>query len=188
MGRRDNVEEEVVEETPADEVVEESTEEVAQDTSIIDDLADEVTDQEASPVAETTPAPTVDPDAGVTVIDRMTPTEGQTAFSVSKSGFRSYLAFNFGADLEEMTALFGEAIVFDYAKANMIVKAQAITRGNVGKGVSAIAVINDWVPGVKRAAAPIDKKAHANAYVDSAPVEDLEEMLQAILARKAAAV
>lgn len=143
-----------------------------------EDAQEAVTEETTADVAP------VDDDEGMTIIDNMEPADGDTVFSVAKGTNKSYLAFNFGADLEEMTEKFGAEIVFGYAKAQMIVKAQAVTRPFVEKGISAVEVINTWVPGVKRAAGPVDKKAAANDFVETASLEDLEAMLAKIKARQ----
>lgn len=161
------------------------------DTDAVEEEAGEIMETMETPVdevvevTETAEAPAVDPDAGMTIIDKMIAGEGETLFSVSKVGkdgtkFRSYLAFKFGATLAEMVELLGEEIVFEYAKSAGIVKAQAITRPLVGAGRSAIDTIKSWIPGVKRTAAPIDKKAVANEFIQDASVEELEAMIAAI--------
>ena len=111
------------------------------------------------------------------IVEDMTCPEGHTAFTVSKNGKKANLSFNFGQDLPSMIELFGEGVVFDQAKANMIVRAQAVTRTKVGNGESGEAILAVWKPGVKLVAAPRDPEKDALAFLGGLDEEKLQAML-----------
>ena len=114
------------------------------------------------------------------VIESMDCPEGHTSFSVSKNGKKAELSYNFGQDLASMVELFGEAVVFDQAKANMIVRAQSVARARVAKGEKCAEVLAIWKPGEKLVAAPKDPEQAAMAFLENASAEKLAEMLAAL--------
>lgn len=128
-------------------------------------------------------AETADPDAGLTVIDNMTAEGNESTFTVRKNGFMSTLAYDFGVDLDSMVERFGAELVFGFAKAQMVVKAQAVVRPITAKGLTAVEVIKTWEPGVKRTALPVDKKAAAESFIEDASKEELEALLAKIQAK-----
>jgi hypothetical protein len=112
-----------------------------------------------------------------TIVESMNCPEGHTNFTVSKNGKKAELSYNFGQDLASMVELFGEGVVFDQALANMIVRAQAVTRTKVGNGESGSAILAVWKPGVKLTAAPRDPEKDALAFLNGVSEEKLQEML-----------
>ncbi len=113
----------------------------------------------------------------VTVVEEMECPEGHTPFAVSKNGKKAVLSYNFGQDMATMIDLFGEAVVFDQAKANMIVRAQSVSRAKLEKGENIEATLAIWKPGEKLVATQKDPEASAMAFLDNASAEKLEEML-----------
>lgn len=111
------------------------------------------------------------------LVEEMECPEGFTQFKAAQKGNYSVLAYNFGTDLESMTELFGAEQVFEHAKANLIVRAQAVVRPLIGKGESCIDVLTSWVPGEKRSPQKIDKEAVAKNYLSNLSADELEAML-----------
>lgn len=134
---------------------------------------EEVTETEVT--TETTTTVTA-----VTVVEEMDCPEGYTAFTVSKDGKKAILSYNFGTDLESMVALFGDAVVFDQALANMKVRAQSVTRAALLKGDTCETVLGVWKPGEKLVAAPRDPEKDAMNYMSTLSAEELEKMLAAL--------
>ena len=136
--------------------------------------------EEATDVAEET---TEAGDEQLNVIDSMVAEGNETSFAVRKNGNMGTFAYDFGVDLDSMVERFGADLVFTMAKAQLIVKAQAVVRPLTAKGMSAVEVIKTWEPGVKRTAIPVDKKAVADQYVEDTPIEELEALLAKIQAK-----
>lgn len=140
---------------------------MARENEKTEEIVEEVVTETEAPVAA----------AVESIVENMPCPEGHTAFTVSKNGKKAILSFNFGQDLASMIELFGEGVVFDQAKANMIVRAQAVTRTKVGNGESGEAILAVWKPGVKLAAAPRDPEKEALAFLNGVSEEKLQEML-----------
>ena len=118
-----------------------------------------------------------------TVVEDVPCPEGFTVVTVTQKNketcvtFTANLAYNFGTDLESMTTLFGAETVFTHALAGMKVRAQAVARPSIGKGISAEADLAAWTPGVKRAAVVRDPEKDAKAYIKTLSREALAEMM-----------
>jgi len=80
---------------------------------------------------------------------------------IGPDGATHSVNYDFGVDLDAMVKLFGADVVFDKARANMIVGLQSVVRTGIGagtKGKELQTIADAWKPGLRKAAKPKTEK------------------------------
>jgi hypothetical protein len=86
-------------------------------------------------------------------------------------------SYDFGENLQDAVAKFGEEVVFTNFRAQSVIRAQAIARSEMEADKSAEeiqSILDAWKPGVQRAREVDPYAAAANAYSKLTPEEQAE--------------
>lgn len=112
------------------------------------------------------------------------PTSGVIEVSAKKEGFDEVtITYDFGKDLNEMTAKFGADTVFSNARANMKVGLQGVMRSLLVAGKDQAAIqeeCNSWKPGVQRERT-VDPLAVARKHMAGMTEEEKRDFIEKIL-------
>ena len=103
----------------------------------------------------------------------------------NKDGVDKALAFeyDFGADLSEMVAKFGDEVVYHNARSNMVVGAQSAARGGIKAGKTEQEVVasfsgpKGWKPGIRKSTPPHERLAKD---IEKLTPEQRKELLASI--------
>lgn len=88
-----------------------------------------------------------------------------------KVGKECEVEYDFGKDLTEMIAKFGERVVYDLAVDSAVIRLQSLLRSALERDLNPQEVANRWIPGVKTAAARDPLAAIKAAYAAMSPEE-----------------
>ena len=80
---------------------------------------------------------------------------------VGQDGAKQSVNFEVGKELDAMVKKFGADVVYDKARANMVVGLQSVVRSAIDagtKGADLQKVADSWVPGIRKAAKPKTEK------------------------------
>ena len=102
-----------------------------------------------------------------------------------KNGKSASLYYNFGKNLDEMKALFGEEVAFSQARAQMKIKLQSGMRSYLAAGRDVGELATKFVPGVALERVPTDMGAASETYFTSLSDAEQDAMIARLMEAKA---
>lgn len=94
--------------------------------------------------------------------------------------------YNFGADLESMIELFGEEVVFNYAKGQMVIRLQAAMRSRMSAGSDVAGLETEFKPGIALPKTPKDMNKATENYFMTLSAEEQDAMIEKLMEKKGA--
>lgn len=111
--------------------------------------------------------------------------QGIILVAAKKNGKTCTLAYEFGKDLEQMIERFGKEVVFSQARAEMVVKMQAVMRSYLVGGKDPKEILGMWKPGVAMPKTAVNKEVATLNYFDGLDPEAQKAMLEKLMAKVA---
>lgn len=104
--------------------------------------------------------------------------------SAKKDGKEAIVFFDFGDDLDEMTGLFGQDVVFTNARGKMKIALQAGMRSYLKANKSVEDLMNIYKPGVALERIPTDMNKATEDYFGGLSEEDQDAMIARLMQKK----
>lgn len=109
---------------------------------------------------------------------------GSIQVTATKDNRVAKIYYNFGADLEAMIELFGNDVVFAYAKGQMVIRLQAAMRSRLSAGSDVAGLITEFKPGVALPKTPKDMSKATENYFMTLSEEEQNAMISKLMERK----
>lgn len=111
---------------------------------------------------------------------------GSIQIAATKNKQVAKIFYNFGADLESMIELFGEEVVFSYARGQMIIRLQATMRSRIATGGDVAGLMTEFKPGVAMPKAPKDMNKATENYFMTLSENEQNAMIEKLMEKKGA--
>lgn len=111
---------------------------------------------------------------------------GSIQIVATKNSQVAKIYYNFGADLESMIELFGDEVVFSYAKGQMIIRLQAAMRSRMSAGGDVSGLMSEFKPGIALPKAPKDMNKATENYFMTLSADEQDAMISKLMERKGA--
>ena len=125
--------------------------------------------------------------AAIVICDMSNPdpkNEGQFQVSATKEGKTAKIYYNFGKNLPAMVALFGEEVVFGYARGQMVIRLQATMRSRLVSGGDIEGLVSEFKPGIALPKTPKDMGKATESYFVSLSSDEQEAMIKKLMEKK----
>ena len=111
---------------------------------------------------------------------------GSIQIIATKNGQVAKIFYNFGAELESMIELFGEEVVFNYAKGQMVIRLQAAMRSRMLSGGDVAGLMTEFKPGIVLSKTPKDMNKATESYFMTLSTEEQDAMIAKLMEKKGA--
>ena len=111
---------------------------------------------------------------------------GSIQITATKDKQVAKIHYNFGADLESMIELFGEEVVFNYAKGQMVIRLQAAMRSRMSAGGDVAGLETEFKPGIALPKTPKDMNKATENYFMTLSTEEQDAMIEKLMDKKGA--
>lgn len=111
---------------------------------------------------------------------------GSIQITATKDKQVAKIYYNFGADLEAMIELFGDEVVFSYAKGQMIIRLQAAMRSRLSAGTDVASLMSEFKPGIALPKSPKDMNKATENYFMTLSEDEQSAMIEKLMERKGA--
>lgn len=111
---------------------------------------------------------------------------GSIQITATKDKQVAKIYYNFGADLEAMIELFGDEVVYNYSKGQMIIRLQAAMRSRMTAGGDVAGLETEFKPGIALPKTPKDMSKATETYFMTLSVEEQDAMISKLMERKGA--
>lgn len=101
-----------------------------------------------------------------------------------KDGKEARVFYNYGTDLEEMSSLFGDDVVFSNARGKMVIGLQAAMRGRLKAGQDIGALMGVYKPGVALERIPTDMNKATEDYFAGLGEDEQDAMIARLMDKK----
>ncbi len=118
------------------------------------------------------------------ICDTPDPVDGSIQVTATKDTNVAKIFYKFGEDLDEMVELFGAAVVFGYAKGQMVIRLQAAMRSRMKSGGDIAGLMAEFKPGVALPKTPVDMEKATENYFSTLTEEDQDAMIERLMAKK----
>lgn len=118
--------------------------------------------------------------------DTPDPTDGSMQVAATKDNAVAKIYYKFGEDLDEMVELFGAAVVYSYAKGQMIIRLQAAMRSRMKTGGDIAGLVSEFKPGVALPKTPVDMGKATENYFSGLNEEEQDAMIERLMDKKGA--
>jgi len=135
-------------------------------------------------VPEETPEPKLNVICDVENPDPDSP--GSVQVTATKSGNEAKIYYNFGEDLDEMVSLYGDSVVYSYAKGQMVIRLQAAMRSRMLSGGDIAGLMTEFKPGIALPKTPQDMSKATENYFATLSDEEQDAMIAKLMERKGA--
>jgi hypothetical protein len=120
-------------------------------------------------------------------VDNPTPDNtGSIQVVATKDSQVAKIYYNFGADLESMIELFGDEVVFSYAKGQMVIRLQAAMRSRLSAGTDVASLMSEFKPGIALPKSPKDMNKATENYFMTLSTAEQDAMISKLMERKGA--
>lgn len=111
---------------------------------------------------------------------------GSVQVVATKDKLVARIYYNFGADLDAMTELFGKEVVFSYAKGQMVIRLQAAMRSRMLSGGDVPGLVTEFKPGIALPKTPKDMNKATENYFMTLSEAEQNAMIEKLMNRKGA--
>ena len=111
---------------------------------------------------------------------------GSIQIVATKNGQVAKIFYNFGAELESMLELFGEDVIFNYAKGQMVIRLQAAMRSRMSTGGDVAGLMTEFKPGIALPKTPKDMNKATENYFMTLSTEEQDAMIAKLMEKKGA--
>ena len=111
---------------------------------------------------------------------------GSIQITATKDKQVAKIYYNFGADLEAMIELFGEEVVFNYAKGQMVIRLQAAMRSRMSADGNIAGLEAEFKPGIALPKTPKDMNRATESYFMTLSTEEQDAMIAKLMEKKGA--
>lgn len=111
---------------------------------------------------------------------------GSIQVMATKDKLVAKIYYNFGADLAAMVELFGNDVVFSYAKGQMVIRLQAAMRSRMLSGGDVAGLTSEFKPGIALPKAPKDMGKATENYFMTLSKEEQDQMISKLMDKKGA--
>ena len=118
-------------------------------------------------------------------VENPTPDDaGSIQITATKNNQVAKIFYNFGADLESMLELFGDEVIFSYAKGQMVIRLQAAMRSRMSAGGDVSGLMTEFKPGIALPKAPKDMNKATENYFMTLSADEQDAMIEKLMERK----
>ena len=110
--------------------------------------------------------------------------DGQVQVTATKDKKVAKIYYNFGVDLATMTQLFGDEVVFGYARGQMIIRLQATMRARLTAGGDLEGLVSEFKPGLTMPKTPKDMKKATENYFMSLNQDEQNALIAKLMDKK----